>query len=225
MYDGLPMLNLGCGKVILPAERPAHHALIDETIYSYPQWVNVDRNPESGVDCVVNLLEYPWPFEDNSFSGGLFSHFVEHIPHEIKLRDDSPRAKQLARLQDGWYVFWSEVFRVFEDGAVAHILSPYAWSAGAIADPTHTRLICEHTFTHQLSKSDISPYFQYQIDCNFEQVQAPHFSVTEMFAHLVILPGDNEATIRRKQVEFQDALMTRLNVVYEIYVQLRAVKS
>lgn len=220
-----PMLNGGCGRIILPGERPHHHQLVDPKIYSFPNWVNADRNPEPGVDCVVDLFQLPWPFEDDTFSGALFSHFMEHIPHEIKLRDNSERAQQLARCQDGWYALWAEVFRVCENDSIIHVLSPYGWSQGAAVDPTHTRLIFEHTFTHSMQPDPNSPFKYETGGINFEMVQNAHFNVTEMFGHLAIQPGDNEAMIARKQVQFQEALMTRINVVYELYVKLRAVKE
>jgi hypothetical protein len=79
-------LNLGAGRVILPGERPAHHALVPEAHYAYPLHLNIDRNPAPGIDCVMDLFAYPWPLESDSYDGALLSHLVEHIPHEINLR-------------------------------------------------------------------------------------------------------------------------------------------
>lgn len=208
-----PYLNGGCGRIILPGPRPAHHGLVDESIFMYPLWVNADRNPQPGVDCVTDLFQLPWPFETDSFDGALFGHFMEHVPHEIRLRDDSPRAKELAQMQDGWYAIWSEVHRVCTPGAIVHVLSPYGWSQGASVDPTHTRLIFEHTFTHSMAPDPTSP-FEYQTGgLHFEMEGPAVFHITEMFQHL-----------RDDPAEFTRALQTRLNVVYELYVKLRVVK-
>lgn len=242
-----PYLNLGCGRIHLPGERPMHHQFVPLDIYTEHEWVNIDRSPNVGADKVFDLFTYPWPLESDAYDGALLSHLVEHISHEIKLApfeyaDGLPathapykdvdlilemgqRRVQLECLQDGWYAFFAELYRVLKHGAIAHILSPYAWSQGAITDPTHTRFITEHTFTHQLSKADQNSAFQYVMDCNFEVVENPRFHVTEMFGHLVSQPDDNEETAQRKRALFQETLMTRLNVVYDIYVQLKAVKE
>ena len=68
------MLNLGCGRLIFPTlDKPAHHTLLPDAIYTYPDWLNVDRNQQPGVDKVVNLFEYPWPLESDAYDGALVS--------------------------------------------------------------------------------------------------------------------------------------------------------
>jgi len=208
-----PYLNLGCGKIILPAARPGHHALINPAIYDYALWHNVDKIALSGVDEVIDIFTYPWLWVDNSFDGALLSHIAEHIPHEIRLRDDSPRAKELAQMQDGWYAFFAELYRVLTPGALIHVLSPYAWSAGAVTDPTHTRLITEHTFSHSMTPDSDGP-FQYANGGVHYEIRALMFNPTPLFADIV-----------DDQVAFTRALQTRLNVVYELYVQLEVVKD
>lgn len=203
-----PYLNLGAGRIILPGPRPAHHGLIDEAIYDYPLWVNADRNPEPGIDTVVDLFRYPWPWADNSFDGALLTHLVEHIPHEIK--SDDPR---LLAMQDGWYAFFAELYRVLTPGAIAHILSPYGWSQGAITDPTHTRLITEQTFTHSMAPDPNSPFKYETGGLHLEMVEPARFNITQMYQHLI---GQTE--------RLQFALMTQINVAYELAVKLRAVK-
>lgn len=198
-----PYLNLGCGRVILPAPQPGHYGLIDAGVTDYALWVNADRNAQPGVNQVVDLFCYPWPFADNSFDGALLAHIAEHIPHEPK-----------GAFQDGWYAFFAELWRVLTPGAVAHVLSPYGWSQGGITDPTHTRLLTEQTFTHSMAP-DLNSPFQYATGgLHFEMVEPARFRVTEMFAHLI-----------NDQAELQRALQTRINVAYELYVKLRAVKD
>lgn len=200
--DQRPYLNAGCGRVILPAPAPAHYGLIDPGVTDYALWVNADRNASAGVDYIVDLFRYPWPFADNSYDGALLAHIVEHIPHEPK-----------GEYQDGWYAFFAELWRVLTPGAVAHVLSPYGWSQGAITDPTHTRLLTEHTFTHSMAPDPDSP-FQYATGgLHFELVEPARFNITELFGYL-----------RDDQDELRRALQTRINVAYELYVKLRAVK-
>ena len=212
-----PYLNLGCGTTHFPGERPPGHEFIDESVYAYPEWLNVDKVEGVGADKVFDLFAYPWPLESNSFDGAILGHIAEHIPHEIKLgKPENPqevdRKYQLSQLQDGWYAFFSELYRVLTPGAMVHVISPYAWSNGAVTDPTHTRLLTEHTFTHGLSPEQYTGTFKYNIDCNFENVghQLRYSPWAQPFGHDPDLLGV--------------AIMTRVNMVYDFYVKLRAVK-
>jgi hypothetical protein len=236
------MINLGCGRVTLPGVQPWHHSLVDGAIYSYPHWHNVDRNPGAGVDEVVDVFTYPWPWADNSFSGALLSHLAEHIPHAIhiqgngyvELRQPSAywtdnivewrkRGEYLAGLQDGWFAFFSELWRVLEPGAIAHILCPHGHSDGALADPTHTRYVMPHTFGY-LKPDERSP-FDYARGCHFDEPEPAVYRIMEVFQHLVPQAGDTPEAAAEKQRQLTDAMMTRVNVVYEFYVRLRAVKD
>ena len=215
-------LNLGCGNIILPGPRPGHHSAIDEALYAEPDWINADRNPASGVNQVMDAFRYPWPFKDASFDNVLLTHIVEHIPHEIKLTKQTlgePLTEtqlrwRLENAQDGWYAFMAEVYRVLKPGGIAHILSPYAWSQGAMTDPTHTRFITEQTFTHSLGMetvdSENAPFTYNNLGVKYEIVDTPLFRITELFQHL---SDDPDA--------LQLALQTQINVAYEIYVKLR----
>lgn len=219
-----PYLNLGCGTTHFPGERPPGHEFIAESVYAYPEWLNVDKVDGVGADVVFDLFAYPWPLESNSFDGAILGHIAEHIPHGFKFTDnreflinpvsfDWPeRGSKLAGLQDGWYAFFSELYRVLTPGAIVHVISPYAWSNGAVTDPTHTRLLTEHTFTHGLSPEQYTGTFKYNIDCNFENVghQLRYSPWAQPFGHDPDLLGV--------------AIMTRVNMVYDFYVKLRAVK-
>jgi len=238
----MPMLNLGCGRVILPCPRPAHHLLVDAEIYDYPDWLNVDRNAGPEVDEVVDIFSYPWPWPDNSFDGALASHIVEHIPHEPRIpaldstlndaymrcgafwqRDIAAwhawrrRAKILATLQDGWFAWFAELHRVLKPGALAHILVPHGHSDGALGDPTHTRYVMPHTFGYFEVDGGT---FEYAIGSRWEIDGEITYHVTEMFQGVLrkaLADGDTQA--------LQLAIMTQLNAVYEFYVRLRAIKD
>lgn len=240
----MPMLNLGCGTVTLPAPRPLHHALVDEDIYTHPDWHNVDRNAAPGVDETVDVFTYPWPWPDNSFDGALASHLVEHIPHapNIPALNGNPngaymhcgsywqqnviewrrRAEYLATLQDGWFVFFAELHRVLKPDAVAHILVPHAHSDGAMGDPTHTRYVMPHTFGYFDADGGT---FRYSIGSAWQMQGEVRYRITEMFYHLLPATGDDPEIAARKERDLQMAIMTRINVVYEFYVRLKAVKD
>jgi hypothetical protein len=211
-------LNLGCGRIILPGPKPAHHALIDDAIYQFPYWINADRNAVPGVDMVFDCFRYPWPLESNSIDGALLTHIVEHCPHEIRgvqnmTGTEAVRYQQLAQAQDGWWAFFGELWRVLTPGAVVHILSPYAFSSGAMTDPSHCRYITEHVFTHSMQPDPNSPFEYQTLGINFQQIEPARFGISPMFQHLVERPE-----------LLQDALMTRINVAFELAVKLQAVK-
>ena len=219
-----PYLNLGAGRTHLPGPQPAHHGLVDAAIYQFPLWVNADRNAEPGVDLVFDAFRYPWPIASDSYDGALLSHLCEHIPHGIRLAlphghwldhvdDYIQRCAQLEGMQDGWFAFWSEVWRVCTPGAIIHILSPYAWSAGAVTDPTHTRYLTEHVWTHSMQPDANSPFAYATGGLNLRLVEPVRFSITEMFAHLASNPA-----------MLQHALMTNINVAFEMCAKLEVVK-
>ena len=222
MQQGIPVtkpyLNLGCGKTHFPSERPAGHEAIDPLLYQYPLWVNIDKVEGVGADKVFDLFAYPWPLESNSFDGAILAHILEHIPHEIKIAAgadlESEPVKHLQSLQDGWYAFFSELYRVLTPNALAHIVSPYGWSDGGITDPSHTRYLTLNSFTHSMTPdiSDGSTFKYNNGGINFVAAQRPLYRVTPMFSHIT------------DETELQDAMMKYLNVVYDFYIQLRAIK-
>lgn len=210
-------LNLGCGRVILPAPKPAHHGLIPDGVHDYALWHNVDRNQQPGVDEVVDVFRYPFPWADNAFDGALLTHLCEHIPHEITPTVCNPalfaRREQLMNMQDGWFAFFAELHRVLTPGSLIHVLSPYAWSDGGITDPTHTRMLTPASFMHSMQPDPDAPFAYATGGLHLELAEAPRLNITSAFQHLV---GQPEL--------FQQALSTQINVAYEFYVRLRVVK-
>jgi hypothetical protein len=208
-----PMLNLGCGRIILPGDKPAHHQLVDDSIYQYPEWVNIDKNDSPGINQVMDLFCYPWNLPDNAFSGALISHVCEHIPHEIKTNDP-----EIAELQDGWFAFFGELWRVLEHGAVVHILSPHGHSDDGITDPTHTRYLSGHTFNHSMQPNPDAP-FNYNRRLNFAQMEETPMRPTEWFARPPYFV-DGQAT-----EAFWIATHTQINVIRDFYVRLVCIKE
>jgi hypothetical protein len=216
------MLNLGCGKIILPCEKPDHHQLVEDEIYSYPHWVNIDKNDAEGVDRCMNLFQYPWDLEDNAYSGALLSHVCEHIPHEIQTSFERTsnwdRCRELLDMQDGWFAFFSELYRVLEDGARVHIISPYRGTDGAVSDPTHTRQLNEYSFQHSMEPNSDAPFdynrkLHFRVDDHTPMRAMPDFWGEPYFVDGV--PTD----------AFFHAVRTRYNVVLDFYVRMTVVKD
>lgn len=88
-------------------------------------------------DMSMDLLQFPWPIADRSVKEIECGHFVEHIPHWRPGWE-----------QDGWWLFFSEVFRICKRGAMCRFVHPYAMSDRAFWDPTHTRYIHEATWIY-----------------------------------------------------------------------------
>lgn len=241
-----PYLNLGSGRTKFPGERPDHHQLAPEAIYSYPKWLNISRNASENPDCVMDLFAYPWVLESNAYDGALIAHLAEHIPHEIKIdpgnaqigiavskqefrfdnlmyRESQRNIEKLTAMQDGWYCFMSELHRVLTPGALVHIIAPYAWSQGAIHDPDHKRLLTPDSFTHSM-KPDPNAPFEYATGGLHFEMQGFTYGLSPFFAHLAPRADDTPDILARKNAALEDALQTRINVVSEFYVCLRCVK-
>lgn len=123
-------------------------------------FVGADLHKTETSDVVHNLLEdFPWPFEDNSVYEFFCSHFVEHIP--IQLKDGSY----------GMNRFMEEVWRCLIPGGIIHIVAPYYTSVRAWQDPTHCRGITELTFSYY-NKDVVASMGvgHYMAKCNFASV-------------------------------------------------------
>lgn len=224
-----PFLNLGCGRIILPAPKPAHHNLIPDGIHEFALWHNVDRNPQPGVDEVADVFRYPFPWADNSFDGALLTHLCEHIPHEIRavnlpyIQNDvaavaaefllRERYEAIANLQDGWFAFFSELYRVLTPDSLIHIISPYAWCDAAVGDPTHTRLLTPASFKHSMEPDPNAPFAYETGGLNLKMDDMPAMNLTAEYQHLLGRPE-----------LLKQALSSHLNVCYEFYVRLRVIK-
>lgn len=102
-----------------------------------------------GVDMVLNLEKYPWPFKDNSVDEVFVSHFVEHVKDIIPFMD--------------------ELYRVLKTGSKATIVAPYYNNVRCWMDPTHVRAISESSFLYYSKKWRTSEKLtHYPIKANFE---------------------------------------------------------
>lgn len=91
-------------------------------------FVGVDHMPLEGVDQVVDLEAYPWPWPDASVEEAWCSHYIEHV--------------------SDFCAFMNELWRVMIPGGTATVIAPYYTSMRAWQDPTHKRAISEATFLY-----------------------------------------------------------------------------
>ena len=90
----MPKLNLGSGR----------NTRID--------CINVDVTKYLGVDKVVNLGKFPWPWKSNTIDGVYASHIIEHFP-------DSKR-------------FILECYRILKPGGFLRLNLPHSTSATSV---------------------------------------------------------------------------------------------
>lgn len=105
----------------------------------YPEFLNIDSDPNSDVDFVVNLETDRLPFEDNSVEYVLAHHVLEH-------------------LGDGFFHCIQELYRVCKDQAIIDVKVPHPRHDTFLIDPTHKRSILPHSldmFSKTRNKRDM----------------------------------------------------------------------
>lgn len=94
-------LNLACGGVAIEG------------------YIGIDIHKTEATDMVMDLLKFPWPFEDNSVDTIYCSHFFEHIPKELRVP------------------FMEECYRILKVDADMKVVVPAYNSERAVMDFTH----------------------------------------------------------------------------------------
>lgn len=121
-------------------------------------YINIDKKEWVKPDQVVDFELAKLPFDTNSVDEIYTSHLLEHIENFIP--------------------FMEEIYRVCKPNAKVEIHAPHGLTEEGIADPTHVRFLCPHTFDY-FDKS--TRYFLYSFKCNFKVIKkvkrAAHFYV------------------------------------------------
>lgn len=109
---GGALLNMGCG-----------FRKIDGA-------VNVDNHPMTNPDRIVDLEQFPYPFDDNEFDGIVAKDILEHLGNTPK----------------DFINVLKEMYRISKDQAKWTVTIPHWRCDNAINDPTHIRLLTIQTF-------------------------------------------------------------------------------
>lgn len=91
------------------------------------EWVNLDIVDLPEIDVVHNLMQFPWPFDDNSADYIKAKDLIEHMANYTP--DNRPAV----------IAFMEECYRIMKPGATLWIQTP-SWDADFLwIDPTHVR--------------------------------------------------------------------------------------
>ncbi len=183
-------LNLGCGGKILPG------------------WVNVDKFDTCGPDQVVDLEQFPWPWDDNTVTEVLLSHVLEH----------------LGAATDTYLGIIKELYRVCCDGAAITIVVPHPRHDNFLGDPTHVRPIVPDNlmlFSQKFNREFLArgaantPLGLYlSVDFTLESISY------DLAAHWHELRETNKIT----SADLQNAMQSFNNVIQQITMAMRVIK-
>lgn len=117
-------------------------------------FVNVDIADIPGVDKVVDLLKFPWPFKDESAEYIYSAHFFEHIPKALRPK------------------FMDEIWRILVMKGKCEFIYPYWSSSRSVQDPTHEwPPVCENSFLYfnraWVNLNGLAHAHQYNCDFDF----------------------------------------------------------
>lgn len=128
-----------------------------------------------GSQHVVNLQQYPWPFEDESAVELHSSHYIEHIP--MVMVDGSAGAATFDALcpahagqnaKDALFAFFDECYRILIPGGWLHLQWPSHRSDRAFQDPTHRRFPTPQTMCYMNEQwRRENRLDHYNVKCNF----------------------------------------------------------
>lgn len=162
------MLDVGCGS------------------HKEPGWVGMDAIPGPGVDIVHNMLDTPWPFEDESVWHIRCIHVLEHLPMTCACCADR---------FDPLLATFEEFWRILAPGGKVRIAVPHSTNnLRAWRDPTHRRLLNEETFLYSnQAQREVFGVGHYPMKANFDMtygfVYNEHGDRQDL--HVELIKGNN----------------------------------
>ena len=126
--------------------------------------ITLDHNPECKPDVVHDLMELPYPFEDNTFDE---IHAYEVLEHTGRQGDYKFFFAQ-------WFEFW----RILKNGGTFHATVPALDSPWLWGDPSHTRVICRQSLVF-LDQDQYKAQLGKTAMTDFRNVWEGHFKLVE----------------------------------------------
>lgn len=172
-------------------------------------WHNVDKMPACEPDEVVDLEQFPWPWDDNSASEVLIRHALEHLGADTET--------YLGIIRELW--------RVCRDGATVTVIVPHPRHDSFLNDPTHVRAITPQgleMFSQKKNREWIA-------NRNANTPLGLYLGVDFDLVSVDFAPEEPwREQLAKKQLsmaQFAEAIRRFNNVVRESVIVLRAVKS
>jgi hypothetical protein len=150
-------LLIGCGS------NPLKQIALPGQSMDWRKLVTLDNNKDHGPDVVADLMEFPYPFDDDTFDE---IHAYEVLEHTGQQGD--------ARF---FFRQWTEFARIMKVGGLFFATCPSYKSMWAWGDPSHTRVITGGTlvfldqdqYVAQVGKTAMSD-FRYLYSASFKKV-------------------------------------------------------
>jgi predicted SAM-dependent methyltransferase len=192
-------------------------------VHKKPGYYGIDSESVIGVDCVMDLQQYPWDIESDSVEDIHCSHYIEHIKHDNVALDLAEivnksntfeefkvniNNKEFLQANDGLVKFMNEVYRILKPGGKITIIAPFYASKRAFQDPTHQRFMTESSFNYfnkqWLGMVGMNQY-ELNIKCDFDL----------NVSYLVT----NEMTLKSEEIR-QKAFENDWNVIDDVIVEM-----
>ena len=92
-----------------------------------PGYINTDIVDLPGIDRILNVMDFPWPFDDECAEEILALDLIEHLPTHTNEYESSI------------IKFIEEAYRILKPNGLLHMRTP-GWKADFLyIDPTHVR--------------------------------------------------------------------------------------
>jgi ubiquinone/menaquinone biosynthesis C-methylase UbiE len=172
-------------------------------------FVNADSFPACNPDVLMNIEEFPWKFEDNSFDYILMKHVLEHVGATF----------------ESFKKVMQELYRVASPGGIIEIHVPHFRHDTWWSDPTHVRAFTPVTFLMMSKKQNdiwISQHanytmLSYALEVDFEVVK-----VAQIYDPVWAAKAKSgEISKERLRVLANE----KWGVVKELQLQIKAIKN
>lgn len=169
----------------------------------FEDYINIDGDPLTNPDYVVNLEKDALPLEDDTVTDIRAHHIFEHIG-------------------EGYYNLMKEIYRVCKDGAIIDIAVPHHRSDVWYGDPSHVRFITVDNLK-QFSKSYNNWHIEtYNSSSGFGLRLDVDFEIVDVNYELYDTWKTKFQSMSQEECNF--AVNTYNNVIGYVFIKLEVIK-